>query len=334
MNTLHYVFTKGRQGVLGIILACCVFSSASAGSFSDVPSSHPQYKAIESLSSKGIVRGYKNGTFGPNTSVNRVEALKMILEASQTEITTSSNKTGFSDVPTDQWFAPFVATAKAKNIVSGNGDTKTFSPARTVQKSEFLKMALLAFNSDVSKHQGKSLIANDVPQDAWFAPYMSYARTLLIISPDSANRLHPSKTLTRAECAQILYQILILEQGGAVQKNLRLAESELLSVLLSLTEGSVSQARSHMDSAVFYAELAIQKDPNQPVVQAAYTITLALADLVSAYESGTQNNLAEVKKYALLAKEKAGQAYVHSPATQPIGKKIKQYADSLLQQVQ
>lgn len=333
MNTRNYFFKKGSRGIIGIILAWCIVSSASAVSFSDVPSSHPQYKAIESLSSKGVIRGYNDGTFGPNTSVNRVEALKMILEASQTQVN-PSNETGFSDVPSDQWFAPFVATARAKNIVSGNGTTKTFSPARTVQKSEFLKMALLAFGSDVSKHQGKSLIANDVPHDAWFAPYMSYARTLLIISPDSGNLLHPSKTLTRAECAQILYQILILEQGGAVQKNLRLTESELLSVLLSLTDGSVSQARSHMNSAIFYAELAVQKDPNQPVVQAAYTITLALADLVSAYEAGIQNTPKEVEKYALLAKEKAGQAYVHSPATQPIGKKIKQYADSLLEQVQ
>lgn len=319
--------------VISLLCAFAFSFGALGASFSDVSSSHPNYKAIETLANAGVINGYEDGSFQPEKSVNRVEALKMILGAAGITVQSVSDS-GFSDVPADQWFSSFVMTAKDKNIVSGDGSTGNFFPARTVQKAEFLKMALLAFGNDVSKHNGRTGVANDVPNDAWFVPYISYARALLIISPDSNNNVYPTKELSRAECAEIIYQILILGNGGDVQKYLRLTESELLNVLLALSTDSVAAARSHVDSAVFYSGLALEQRPNEGVVKAAQTIALALQDLVTAYESGINQDPVKVKEYALLAKEKAGEAYGYSTATQPIGKKIKQYADELIAQVE
>lgn len=256
----------------------------------------------------------------------------MILNSAQVPITkTEAEK--FSDIPKDTWFAPYVYTAKEKGIVSGDGNTGLFKPARTVIKAEFLKMALLGFHHDISKHIGKKNIASDVPNNAWYLPYLSYARVLLIIEPDNNNKLYPEKKLSRGECAEILYQLIILKQGGNTQKYLKLTESELLNVILQLSNDNISSAREHVNASVNYSELALQSDPNEGIVKAAHEIALGMQDLVKAYEYGLKGKKEDLISFANKAKEKAGIAYSYSPSTQPIGKKIKEYANALLEQV-
>ncbi len=308
-----------------------ISSGVSAQSFSDVSTSSKYYNAIETLANANIVNGYDDGTFKPEQSVNRVEALKMILNAAQ--ISPSVATGSFSDVESSAWFAPFVYTAQSKGIVSGDGNTGAFKPARTVIKAEFLKMALLGFDHNVNKHNGKTNVAADVPNDAWFVPYMSYARTLLIIDPDANDKLYPTKTLSRGECAEILYQLIILKQGGNTQKYLKLTESELLNVILKLSEDKLADARTHVDSSVQYSELALQSAPDEGIVKAANEIAKGMQDLVTAYEAGVNGEGDRLVQFANSAKEKAGIAYSYHTSTQPIGRKIKEYADALLSQV-
>ncbi len=327
----RYIFSSSLFfiSILGLVL----FSHSFAASFPDVPSSSKYYNAVEALAGAKIIKGYEDGTFRPDQKVNRVEALKMILQSAGISSQTVSSS-DFSDVLSDQWFAPFVATAKAKGIVSGDGKTGKFLPAREVIKAEFLKMALLAFNHDVSKHNARINIANDVSNNAWYKSFMSYSRALLIISPDVNNNLYPEKKLTRGECVEIIYQLIILQKGGNVQKYLKLTESELLSVLLSLSKDDIKKARAQVDSATFYSSLALKESPETGIVKAANETALAMQDLISAYEFGLKKDYEALRDYANKAKEKAGIAYSYSSSTQPIGKKIKQYADILLRQAQ
>lgn len=327
------IFSRYSSLFLTGLFSLGLLSIASAASFSDVSPSSKYSNAIETLANKGVINGYEDGTFKPDQKVNRVEALKMILKAASISSDTVE-ASEFSDVPHSEWFAPFVSTAKKRGIVSGDGSTGKFLPARVVIKAEFLKMSLLAFDHDVSKHNGRKNVATDVSNDAWYISFMSYARTLLIVAPDSNNKLQPDQQLSRGECAEIIYQLLILQQGGNVQKYLRLAESELLSVLLSLSTDNIKNARIHVNSAVFYASLALKEKPEEGIVKAANEIALAMQDLISAYESGLSQDVEGVKNNANAAKEKAGIAYSFSSSTQPIGKKIKQYAKELLLQVQ
>ncbi len=316
-----------------IIGASLLMTSISfAQSFNDVSTGSKYYNAIETLAHANIINGYEDGTFKPEKSVNRVEALKMILNAAQ--ISTGVSTGNFSDVANDAWFAPFVYTAKSKGIISGDGKTGTFKPARTVIKAEFLKMALLGFGHNVEKHKGKTNVAKDVSNDAWYLPYLSYARVLLVIDPDTNNKLYPEKTLSRGECAEILYQLIILKQGGNTQKYLKLTESELLNVILKLSEDDISASRGHVDSSVQYSELALKSAPNEGIVKAANEIALGMQDLVTAYEYGINGDKENLIKFSNSAKEKAGIAYSYSTSTQPIGKKIKEYADALISQAQ
>ncbi len=321
-----------RNAIISIIIACFLGVQISvAASFSDVSPTNPNYNAIEYLKTKGIVKGYADGSFKPTQPVNRAEALKMIFIAAGITPETPT-VSYFPDIKLGDWFAPYIMTGKKKNIVNGDSTTGLFGAGRTVIKAEFLKMLLLSFNKDISKHLNTTGVSADVPDSAWFKPYMSYSKAINIIIPNAENQLLPSKTLSRGECAEIIYQLLLIEKGGNVQKLLNLTESSLISVLLSLSVDDVVNAKLGVQNAVAYSQNALNAAPNEGIVKAAHEISLAMQDLVLGYEAGLVQDWTKVTTYANAAKIKAGTAYNYNNSTQAIGKKIKSYADSLLSQ--
>ncbi len=317
------------------ILAVFVFGiSVNAATFSDVPETHQYYSAVESLKNLEIVNGYEDGTFKPANSVNRVEALKMILTSAKIEAPEVTEETGFPDVQQTDWFAQYVIKAKNLGIVNGNADG-TFAPARNVNKAEFIKMLLESFGKDISKHENPSKnIAADVPKDAWHAPYMSYAKTLGIVSPDLNNNLSPSKFLSRGETAEIVYKLLIVELGGDTQKLLSVAESNLVSVLVALNNDDINSAIDHASEAVFYTENALSNSPEEGIVKAANKVALGFRELCYGYQAGLAGDTAKLFDHSAKAREYAGLAYNDDPSTQPLGQKIKSQADILEAQVQ
>ncbi len=66
--------------------------------------------------SKGIVQGYPDGRFKPANTVNRVEFLKMLLNAMEVQINPAVPRDPYLDVPKDAWFATYVRYAKDKNL--------------------------------------------------------------------------------------------------------------------------------------------------------------------------------------------------------------------------
>lgn len=91
--------------LVGALLGSTVAFAASKF-FSDVPANTWYTEAVENLSSKGIIEGYKDGTFGPNNKVNRAELAVMLdriieyietgkVTSSTNECTTSSGDAGF-----------------------------------------------------------------------------------------------------------------------------------------------------------------------------------------------------------------------------------------------
>ena len=84
--------------------------------------------------SLGIVDGYPDGTFKPMASVNRVEFLKMLINAMNIDIDPNANTTPFSDVDRNQWYAPYVRFAFDKNLLDISGSK--FDPNKEMQRDE------------------------------------------------------------------------------------------------------------------------------------------------------------------------------------------------------
>lgn len=189
---------------LATIVLCAVTPELQAATFPDVSARHPHSKAIESLVSAGVFRGYPDGTFRPGKTVNRAEALKIIFLGSGIPVD-QSTVTEFPDAPPDSWFAPFVATARLRTIASGYPDG-TFRPEKTVNIVEVLKILLVANGIELTNYTTARTSYADVDPTAWYGPFVTYAETFNLLSPDAANKIHPDAPLSRAAIAEILYR--------------------------------------------------------------------------------------------------------------------------------
>ncbi|MFH1284609.1 MAG: S-layer homology domain-containing protein [Candidatus Peregrinibacteria bacterium] len=176
-------------------------------SFSDVPENSLYFAAISYLASEGIVNGYSDGTFRPDQVVSRVEALKFIFEGIK-EILSSGN-IPFPDVSVSEWYGKYLYTAYNKGVVDGYPDG-TFRPTNTVNKAEFYKILFNGMGVDVNPNVTAAPFS-DVSKDAWFAPYVAYAKQLGIID-SNIKELHPENGMTRGEVAYAIYKLMLVTQ--------------------------------------------------------------------------------------------------------------------------
>ena len=137
--------------------------------FRDVEPDHRASSAIKYLKEKKIVKGYSDGTFRPEGTLNRAEAVKMLITANDIQVL--AVKTDFTDIPSNAWFADYVGTALANGIVRGYSDS-TFRPGNRITRAEFLKVAI-----ETAELDPKNVTKNpydDVPADAWFGKYFAF----------------------------------------------------------------------------------------------------------------------------------------------------------------
>jgi hypothetical protein len=167
-----------------------VWSLPVLAAFPDVPATHPHIEGIEYGQANGILDGYGDGLFRPNQSINRAEFTKIVMNALfKAEI---SGGNCFPDV-TDDWFAPFVCTAKLKTILGGYPDG-TFKPGQTISFAEAAKIIVNAFNIEVS-----------TDTEVWFKPFIEALGVRRAI-PLTVNQF--GHDMTRGELAEIIYRLL------------------------------------------------------------------------------------------------------------------------------
>lgn len=296
--------------------------------FSDVLKNDSQYIPISYLSEQNIFNGYADGTFKPDNKINRVAALKIILIAAESKI--NEKLVGkFSDVPLDQWFAKYVESAESMGIVSGDSKTGLFYPGREVNKAEFLKMLLKAFEVDVSEYTINHISINDVSPDAWFAPYFQFAHKFGIIESDANGNAYPAKMLTRKEAAQLIFAIMDKGHGLSPQKFLNLTEQHLIEVITAIEESKISKAALSVLAAEGFIEKTVKMLPENKIVLSAEKITKSLKNLVGAYSAGENSRPDDVVNSAKSAWKLADESLTLNPKQEKIVTEIKQLSSEL-----
>lgn len=182
--------------LFSILIAPGVRSGALSSWYLDVPEQHMYYDGIYHLTLNEAVTGYEDGNFLPMQEVNRVEALKMILEASAVPLGWQTPAT-YPDLQSEAWYMDYVNTATELGIVKGNEDG-TFKPENTVNRAEALKMLILA-NDMQSELPG-------VFNEKWYSAYLAYGSEHALIVPDETGNYKPDAPLNRGELADILYR--------------------------------------------------------------------------------------------------------------------------------
>lgn len=201
-----------RYGLSVLLIGLLWAPTMSLATFTDVEATHENFAAIQWMEGRGVIKGYDDGTFHPEWQVNRAEALKIILLASNIvvdENVAPEAEALFPDVKPDQWFYSYVEKALEMGIVRGYPDG-TFRPERTVNWAEMLKMIYLSNGVDpgaVTRSPYPDVNAAD-----WFAPYVSDAKDKNLISINPDGYFHPDWEVVRGDLTEVMYRFSYVEE--------------------------------------------------------------------------------------------------------------------------
>ncbi|WP_297710100.1 S-layer homology domain-containing protein [Dysosmobacter sp.] len=149
---------------LSLVLALTMTMSlvtVSAGAKDFTDNSKIEYKeAVDVVSALGIVEGYEDGAFNPQNTLTRGAAAKIICNLILGTTTASALRADtapYSDVPTTNTFAGYIAYCQKEGIISGYADG-TFRPAATLTGYAFMKMLLgaLGYDSEIEGYTGSN----------------------------------------------------------------------------------------------------------------------------------------------------------------------------------
>ena len=138
--------------VLALVMTMSLVTvSAGAKDFTD--NSKINYKeSVDVMSAVKVIDGYAEGDFRPSNTLTRGAAAKIICNLILGPTTASAlvaDAAPYSDVPTTNTFAGYIAYCAKEGIISGYADG-TFRPAATLSGYAFMKMLLGALGYDAT----------------------------------------------------------------------------------------------------------------------------------------------------------------------------------------
>ena len=98
-----------------LVLGFCT-CTASARSFSDVPSSHWAYNYIEEAVEKGFVNGVGSGKYDPNGQISNAQFITMMTRAFAKDKLSQGNANSSAS---SQWWEPYLKTAYDNRFLNG-----------------------------------------------------------------------------------------------------------------------------------------------------------------------------------------------------------------------
>lgn len=181
--------------------------------FTDVGGWYQEY--VYYLVNRGIINGRTPTTFAPDENITRAEFAKILSVAAGAEISTSNVQSPFSDVPSDKWYAPYVAWAKEHQIVNGIGGNQ-FGPDRNITRQDMAVMI-----QRYSVQTGHDLPDMEAPvtflDEQMIGDYAKTAVSAMqrasIIGGYPNGNFYPQGTATRAQAAKMI--AVFLQVTGA-----------------------------------------------------------------------------------------------------------------------
>lgn len=197
--------------VMSLVLAMCIllgsFGTVSfAADFPDVANGASYYPAVSLLTSLGIIKGYEDGTFGPDRNVTRAEFTVMLMRAMANSGVASNDLNGipFKDLePVKEWAAGDIKTAYSLGIINGM-DENTFAPDDQVTYEQALKMIVCAIGYEPVALEA---VGNDASK-VWPEGYLAAASNTKLDNGITVVVEQPAK---RWEIARMLYNAFDVE---------------------------------------------------------------------------------------------------------------------------
>ena len=186
------------------ILSSFVVSTATAASFGDVAADDYYYDSVESLVTDGIVDAGDN--YNPAAGLTRALAAKYLVNGAGWEVTTHTEAT-FTDVPTDHPQFDVIETAVDHGFMNGYGGdlAGTFGPSDVVNRADFSKMAVAAF--ELPEYTPSTATFSDVASTTYYFTSVETAAKYEVVSGYGgamAGMFGPADTINRADGAVLV----------------------------------------------------------------------------------------------------------------------------------
>lgn len=178
--------------------------------FSDVSPNHWACKRIKAMAKRGIVKGYGNGKFQPNAAVSKIEALTMIVRASE-GVDRDDLKDALKDADTYKripaWAKGYVAIALDEGILEKD-DLDNFRPNAAAKRKEVVILLGRALDIDTDDDY-EDLNFSDlkqIPKEA--LEYLPFLVDEGYITGYHNGKFMPNKPITRAELVNIIAKVV------------------------------------------------------------------------------------------------------------------------------
>lgn len=238
--------------LLALLLVFGVFTSAFAAEtdtktialqsslpFTDVNTGNWFYSYVAAMYTSDIMMGTGATTFAPQETFSRAQVIATLfrIHHGRTASTSDPRDSGFADVSTGNWFAPYATWARQNAIVVGT----TFGGNQGALRQEIALFMhryiahLTNFSSQSSSNaQWEAFVdlGQITEQEAYMALRWASNRDIVRgIVHDGVSRIAPTETATRAEAATMLSRLLDNVTGWPAPQRVNIAE--LLDVRLS-----------------------------------------------------------------------------------------------------
>lgn len=230
---MHLHHTRFLSVALSIALVTPPPLPSAGSAFGDVRVGEAYSTAIEAWKNSGIIEGYDDGTFRSDTTINRAEFLKIVMESRSDAYDPEGDC--FPDVGRS-WYSPYICRAKAKGIIRGHPDG-LFHPEREIHFVEAAKIIALAYEQSIPQGAGE-----------WYEPYVRALESSRAIPPSIDNF---DRRITRGEMVEMMWRILETRTDQPTKGFLNVKYPDLS---VNVTADSIQKAATCADLRAFVAE--------------------------------------------------------------------------------
>ncbi len=214
--------------LFGVALAGTVFIlpvSAAETSYTDVPADSWYAEAVSYATENGLFTGTSDSTFDPDGTMTRGMFVTALGRMADISAETPADS-GFSDVASGAYYAPYVAWAAENNIVNGMGNG-TFEPDTIVNREQmctiFVRYLQEYLNYDTSAYEGTSTTFADADQiSSWATDSVSIAQTMGLvegIESEGVIYFSPKESVTRAAGVTIFVRVDQMIDNGTTPED-------------------------------------------------------------------------------------------------------------------
>ncbi|MEA5557266.1 S-layer homology domain-containing protein [Nodularia spumigena] len=205
-NQLNPTQVKGRVDFIAVLEDHPRSISGSSSIFSDL-AGHWTADFVEALVQRGAISGFPDGTFAPDSPINRAQYAAIIAKTFKLQIRNLGSK--FTDVNSSFWAASAISQTAEMGFISGFPD-RTFRPGQNLTKVQ----AIVSIVNGLKLTGGNPQVLNVYRDRTQIPSYATNAvaiatQSLLVVNYPQTEQLEPLRDITRGEVATLIYQALV-----------------------------------------------------------------------------------------------------------------------------